>query len=127
MRRRPAFARSRGRGGRPRARRRGEARELLDQALATFERLGARLWAEQTRSELARIGSRAAAAGRELSETERRIAALAVEGQSNKEIAAALHLSPKTVEWNLSRIYAKLGIRSRAQLAARAITGGRQG
>jgi DNA-binding CsgD family transcriptional regulator len=107
--------------------RKREAQDLLDQALATFERLGARLWAEQARSELARIGSRAAAAGRELTETERRIAALAVEGRSNKEIAAALHLSPKTVEWNLSRIYAKLGIRSRAQLAARAITGGRQG
>ena len=109
-----------------RRRRRGrEAHELLDHALASFERLGARLWAEQTRSELARIGSRAAAAGRELTETERRIAALAIEGRSNKEIAAALHLSPKTVEWNLSRIYAKLGVRSRAQLAARAATGDR--
>jgi DNA-binding NarL/FixJ family response regulator len=50
---------------------------------------------------------------------ERRIAVLVREGHSNKQIAAALQLSPKTVEWNLSKVYAKLGVRSRTELAAR--------
>ena len=70
-------------------------------------------------AEIARIGGRAAAAGDELSETERRIAELVAQGRSNKEVAAALSLSPKTVEWNLSKVYAKLGVRSRAELASR--------
>ena len=94
------------------------AHEQLERAFEIFERLGAKLWAEKTRSELARIGGRALAAGDELSETERRIADLVREGRSNKEVAAALSLSPKTVEWNLSKVYAKLGVRSRAELAA---------
>ena len=87
--------------------------------VAIFERLGARIYAERARSELARIGGRAAAAGDELSETERQIADLVAKGRSNKEVAAALSLSPKTVEWNLSKVYAKLGVRSRAELASR--------
>ena len=60
---------------------------------------------------------RAVAAGDELSETERQIADLVAKGLSNKEVAAALSLSPKTVEWNLSKVYAKLGVRSRTELA----------
>ena len=95
------------------------AREALEQAHTIFERLGAAVYAERTRSELARIGGRAVAAGAELSETERRIADLVAEGRSNKEVAAALSLSPKTVEWNLSKVYAKLGVRSRTELASR--------
>ena len=74
---------------------------------------------EQARSELARIGGRSAVAGDELSETEQRIADLVAQGRTNKEVAAALSLSPKTVEWNLSKVYAKLGVRSRAELASR--------
>ena len=95
------------------------AREALERALAIFERLGARVYAERARSELARIGGRAVAAGDELSETEQRIADLVAQGRSNKEVAAALSLSPKTVEWNLSKVYAKLGVRSRTELASR--------
>ena len=95
------------------------AREALDRALAIFDRLGANVYAERARSELARIGGRALAAGDGLSETERRIADLVAQGRTNKEVAAALSLSPKTVEWNLSKVYAKLGIRSRAELAGR--------
>jgi DNA-binding CsgD family transcriptional regulator len=95
------------------------AREALEQASAIFDRLGARVYAERTHSELARIGGRAAAAGENLSETERQIADLVAEGRTNREVAAALSLSPKTVEWNLSKVYAKLGVRSRAELASR--------
>jgi DNA-binding NarL/FixJ family response regulator len=55
---------------------------------------------------------------RELSATEEQIAELVRSGRSNKEIAGALHLSVKTVEWNLSKIYRKLGVRSRTELGA---------
>jgi DNA-binding NarL/FixJ family response regulator len=92
------------------------AREALEQALAIFEELGARLWADKTRAELARIGGRPAATG-ELTPTERRIAALAAEGRSNKEIATALFVTPKTVGTQLSRIYRKVGVHSRTELA----------
>jgi DNA-binding CsgD family transcriptional regulator len=102
-----------------RRQRKRQAREALEQALAIFERLGSAAYARRTRSELARIGGRSAAAGDELSETERRIAELTAQGLSNKEVAAELSLSPKTVEWNLSKVYAKLGIRSRTELARR--------
>jgi DNA-binding CsgD family transcriptional regulator/DNA polymerase III delta prime subunit len=101
---------------RRRARIKRPAREALEQALAIFEQLGARLWADKARAELARISGRPAPTG-ELTETERRIAALAAEGRSNKEIAAALYVTPKTVETQLSRIYRKVGVRSRTQLA----------
>ena len=96
-----------------------QARDALGRAVAILERLGALVYAERARSELARIGGRAVAAGDELSETERQIADLVAQGRSNKEVAAALSLSPKTVEWNLSKVYAKLGVRSRAELASR--------
>ncbi len=96
-----------------------QAREALDRSIAIFERLGARIYAEHARSELARIGGWPAAAAGDLSETERRIADLVAQGRSNKDVAAALSLSPKTVEWNLTKVYAKLGIRSRAELASR--------
>ena len=94
------------------------AREAIGQALAIFEQLGAGPWAEKARGELARVGGRPAATG-ELAETERRIAALATEGRSNKEIAAALYVTPKTVGTQLSRIYRKVGVHSRTELAKR--------
>jgi DNA-binding CsgD family transcriptional regulator len=92
------------------------AREALEQALATFEELGARLWAEKTPAELARISGRRAA-GDELTETEARVAELAVGGMSNKQIALALFMGVSTVEAHLSHVYRKLGVRSRAGLA----------
>ena len=55
----------------------------------------------------------------ELTETERRVAELAASGLTNREVAAQLFMSPKTVEANLARVYRKLGIRSRAELGAR--------
>ena len=99
-----------------RAKRRRDARVSLEQALAVFEELGALVWAEFARSELARIGGRAPS-GANLTVSERRLAELVAEGRSNKEVAAALFVTPKTVETKLSRIYAKLGIHSRAELA----------
>jgi len=103
---------------RRRAREKRAARENLDEAHRIFDSLGARLWASRARDELARISGRRPAAS-DLTTTETRLAALAAEGLSNKEIAAALHISIHTVEAHLTRIYRKLGIRSRAALARR--------
>ena len=101
-----------------RAKQRGAARRTLEQALSIFERLGAPLWAEKARSELARIGGRVASRG-ELTEAERRIAALVAEGRTNREVAAALFVTEHTVEGALTRVYRKLGVRSRTELAHR--------
>jgi DNA-binding NarL/FixJ family response regulator len=94
----------------------GESGESLEEALRELERLGAALWAERARAELARIGGRPPSRG--LTPTEERIARLVAAGKSNKEIAAELYVTVRTVETNLSRIYAKLGLRSRGELAA---------
>jgi DNA-binding CsgD family transcriptional regulator len=101
-----------------RAKQRRPARVVLQEALAEFDRLGARLWRERTRAELARISGRAPSAG-ELTPAEHRVAALVAEGKTNREVAAALYLSERTIEGHLSHLYAKLGVRSRAELAAR--------
>ena len=98
-----------------RAKQRAAARATLEDALTRFETLGARLWAEQTRAELARIGGRTASRG-ELTEAERRIALLVAEGRRNREVAAELYLTEHSVETALTRIYRKLGIRSRGEL-----------
>jgi DNA-binding NarL/FixJ family response regulator len=100
-----------------RAKQRKAARETLDQAIAGFEALGAHLWVDRARAEQARIGGRTSIEG--LSETELRVAQLVAEGRSNKEVAAALFVSVRAVEANLSRVYAKLGIESRTELARR--------
>jgi DNA-binding CsgD family transcriptional regulator len=101
-----------------RAKRKAAPRASLAEALAVFERLGTRLWADKARAELARVGGRPPA-GSDLTPSERRLAELVVEGRPNKEIAAALFVTPKTVETNLSRLYRKLGVRSRTELAHR--------
>ena len=97
---------------------RGDARRSLEAARATFDQLGATSWAEKARSELGRIGGRLASPGT-LTTAEERIAALVAEGKSNKEVAATLFISVKTVEVTLTRVYRKLGVKSRAELAAR--------
>jgi DNA-binding CsgD family transcriptional regulator len=99
-----------------RAKQRATARATLTEALARFDRLGAALWAEQTRAEIARIGGRSAAP-QELTEAERRIADLVGQGRSNREVAAALYLAEHSVEAALTRIYRKLGVGSRTALA----------
>jgi DNA-binding NarL/FixJ family response regulator len=95
--------------------RRREARATLEEALAVFERIGAALWAERARGELKRISGRAASPG-ELTPAEERVAALVAEGKTNREVAAALFLSERTVEGHLSRVFGKLGIRHRTEL-----------
>ena len=97
-----------------RDRKKRPARESLEAALAIFERLGARPWSERTRDELARIGGRAATA--ELTPTEERVAELLASGLTYQQAADALFVSPKTVQWNVSKIYRKLGITSRGEL-----------
>jgi DNA-binding CsgD family transcriptional regulator len=92
------------------------AREALEQALAIFEELGARPWAEKAQRELRRISGRRTA-GEELTATEVRVAELAARGRSNREIAAELYVARSTVEMHLSSVYRKLGIRSRTELA----------
>jgi DNA-binding CsgD family transcriptional regulator len=104
-----------------RQRRRVEARPLLRSALDTFERLGARPWADNAARELEATGERAhrreAAAADDLTPQERQIAQLLSQGRTTRETAAALFVSPKTVEYHLRHIYLKLGIRSRTALA----------
>ena len=101
-----------------RANRKLAARESLQRAGAIFDRLGAPLWRAHADAELARVGLRHAPADR-LTESERRVAELAAGGMTNREVAAAAFMSTKTVEANLSRVYRKLGIHSRAELGAR--------
>ena len=101
-----------------RANRKLAARESLTRAEAAFERLGSPPWAARAREEIARLGLRHRRRD-ELTESERRIAELAATGMTNRQVADAAFVSPKTVEANLARVYRKLGIRSRAELGAR--------
>lgn len=98
-----------------RAKRRAAARTTLDEAVEAFDALGAPLWAEQARAERSRIGGRGTSRG-QLTEAENRIAGLVAEGRTNREVAAALFLTEHTVETALTRVYRKLGVRSRAEL-----------
>ena len=98
-----------------RAKQRRSARETLTEAISVFDALGAHRWSERASAERARIGGRTAVGG--LTETELRVARLVAEGKSNKEIAAELYVTVRAVEANLSKIYAKLGIRSRMELS----------
>jgi DNA-binding CsgD family transcriptional regulator len=104
-----------------RARNRVLAREQLRAAADTFERLDARPWAERARTELAATGEtrrrRDPSTVNELTPQELQIALLLVAGRTTRETAAALFLSPKTVEYHLRHVYQKLGINSRDQLA----------
>ena len=95
--------------------------------MALLDDAGAVIWCDRARRELGRIGGRSAPAGDELSTTEREIADLVTTGCSNRQVADTLHLSVKTVEWNLSKIYLKLGVRSRAELIARRVRAGNPG
>ena len=91
----------------------------LDQAIAVFEEIGSAGLGRHARSELSRVGARRPRPAGKLTPTEQRIAELAAEGLANKEIARTLVVTVHTVEVHLSHAYAKLGIRSRSQLARR--------
>ncbi len=106
-----------------RAKRRADARAPLSAALIVFERLGADPWAERTRSELRATGgptgsAAPAIATDELTAQELQIALQVAQGRTNREVAAALFLSAKTIEYHLGSIYRKLRIRRRGELAA---------
>ncbi len=100
---------------RRRARQKRSAREAIAEAAAIFEECGADGWAEKARAEVGRIGGRQREEG--LTDAERRVAALVAGGRTNREVAATLVLTERTVETHLTHIYGKLGIRSRAELA----------
>jgi DNA-binding CsgD family transcriptional regulator len=101
---------------RRRMRQKRGARDLLERALTTFEDLGAPLWTAKASAELARIGGRAPS-GVGLTPTEEQVARLVAGGRTNHEVAAALFVSVHTVEANLKRVYRKLDVRSRTELA----------
>jgi DNA-binding CsgD family transcriptional regulator len=103
---------------RRRLRRRREARAALEEAQAEFTRLDAVVWAGKAGAELGRIGGRTGSP-LDLTDAERRIAEQVAAGLSNKVVAAALFLSVSTVEAALWKVYRKLDVRSRTQLAAR--------
>jgi DNA-binding CsgD family transcriptional regulator/tetratricopeptide (TPR) repeat protein len=104
---------------RRRARRKRAARDALEAAQGIFDGMGAAVWAERVRDELGRVGGRAPSSSGELTRAEQRVAELVVEGLQTKQVAAALFVSPKTVEGHLTSIYAKLGVHSRTELARR--------
>jgi DNA-binding NarL/FixJ family response regulator len=103
-----------------RAKQRRIARETLQQALEIFEQLGARLWVDRARNEIARLGGRAPT-GDALTPSEQRIADLVAEGMTNKEVAAVLVIADRTVESALTQIYRKLDVRSRTELARKVL------
>jgi DNA-binding CsgD family transcriptional regulator len=106
-----------------RQRRRTEAHTHLSQALSTFEQLGAHAWAARAGGELAVLGDRPAARPHDddpvarLTPQERQVTQLAAAGLSNRDIAAQLFLSPRTVGHHLYRAYPKLGISKRTELS----------
>jgi DNA-binding CsgD family transcriptional regulator len=106
-----------------RAGRRVDARVQLRSALEAFEGLEAEPWIRRTRRELRatgeKLGRRAARTGDELTAQELQVALQVAEGKTNREVGAALFLSPKTVEFHLARVYRKLEISSRAELVRR--------
>jgi DNA-binding CsgD family transcriptional regulator len=93
----------------------GLASEALNTAASTFEKLGVPRWAERARAEAGRVGLQPGPGT--LTATERRVAQLVGAGRSNQETATELFMSVKTVEANLTRIYRKLSVRSRTELA----------
>ena len=99
-----------------RMKRKREARDSLERARSQFEALGAPLWEARAAQALGRIGGRPASPT-ELTQTEQRVADVVALGLTNKEAAERLFISVKTVESNLRRIYRKLGVRSRTELA----------
>ncbi|WP_193314933.1 helix-turn-helix transcriptional regulator, partial [Georgenia thermotolerans] len=109
-----------------RARRRVDAREQLRAALATFEEVQARPWAERAAQELRASGETARRrdepADAALTPQELQVVGLVRQGLSNREVAAQLFLSPRTIDFHLRNVFAKTGVTSRTQLAQLALT-----
>ena len=110
-----------------RHRRRNDARDVLRTALPTFEAMAAPAWAERTRRELRALGdlpqTPPPAGASQLTPQELQIATLVSAGASNRDIAAQLFLSVRTVEYHLYKIFPKLGVTSRTELAGRMLAG----
>ena len=109
-----------------RGRQRAEARERLRAAVDVFDRLGAAPWSARAAAELRAAGARRrrrAADPDDLTAQEVRVALAVASGATSRQVAAELFLSPKTIEFHLMRVYRKLGIRSRAELATAVATG----
>jgi DNA-binding CsgD family transcriptional regulator len=104
-----------------RAKRRLDARRELRTTYEMFDRMGADGFAARAAAELSASGERARsrnpATTFDLTPQESRVAGLAAEGETNNQIAAELFISPRTVEYHLSKVFRKLGVTSRAQLA----------
>jgi DNA-binding CsgD family transcriptional regulator len=98
-----------------RQRQKDTATHTFREALQAFESMGTPLWADRVRAELARVKV-VPTRDLELTPSERRVAELTASGMTNRDVATALFISPKTVEANLARIYRKLGIKTRAEL-----------
>lgn len=92
----------------------------LSQALTIFEQLGAPLWAGKARRELSKTAAYTPVD--DLTETERRIAALVSRGHTNREIAAAAFVTENTVQTHMRHIFQKFGVRSRTELAVRLLS-----
>lgn len=101
-----------------RAKRKSAAKQTLEEALAILEPLGAEVWASRARDELSRIGLRRARVTEGLTPAQTRVAELVLAGSSNAEIARELHMSLRTVESHLTRVYQEHGVKSRTQLVA---------
>jgi DNA-binding CsgD family transcriptional regulator len=104
---------------RRRSRQRRLATEALTDARDGFERLGAQLWAHRCEGELDRLAGRIGTSTDALTDAEQRVAQLAAEGHTTREIAATMFAGVRTVEAHLSSVYRKLGVRSRVELARR--------
>ena len=100
------------------AKRKAAAKQTLEQAVAILEPLGAQPWVSRARDELSRIGLRRAKATEGLTPAQARVAELVAAGSTNAEIARELHMSVRTVESHLSRVYREHGVTSRSQLVA---------
>jgi DNA-binding CsgD family transcriptional regulator len=104
------------------------ARPQLESAASAFEGMGLRLWADEAAAELratgARTGPRTGGSSAALTAQEHRVALLVAEGRSNKEVAAALFLSPRTVERHLGNVFRKRGVRTRAELVRSYVNSG---
>ena len=111
-----------------REKRRADARSQLRAALVDFDEVGAASWAERARVELGATGARARRrvpdTRDELTPQELHVARLVAEGLTNREIAARLFLSPKTIETHIRHAFQKLGVRSRTELAVAVSSGG---
>jgi DNA-binding NarL/FixJ family response regulator len=100
-----------------RAKQKNAAKQTLERALEMFSAIGAPMWEERARDQLARVGLRRPVVTDGLTPTQQRVAELVAAGMSNREIASALYMSVRSVEAHLTKTYRELGVKSRSQLA----------